>query len=71
MDLRTLRLRRNWCQSELARQIGTTRERVNLWEKGQEPIPREVEQILEKLWIESEGSWLEIHAENGEKDPSH
>ena len=60
MNVRGLRCRLGWSQSELAHRLGIQTEVVRAWETGQENPTLQQNQVLEILFRQTEASVLEI-----------
>jgi DNA-binding transcriptional regulator YiaG len=60
MEIKQLRVRMGWCQSELAQKLSVGIEVVQQWEKGQ-TTPSDIQRkLLENLFIKSELSTLDM-----------
>ncbi|MCS6837292.1 MAG: helix-turn-helix transcriptional regulator [Bdellovibrionaceae bacterium] len=60
MELRELRIKFGWCQSELAKKLNTTLEAIQEIEEGRKQPSPEQKLILDRLFFESELSSLDI-----------
>ena len=56
MELKQIRIRLGWCQSQMASYLGVPRTDVDHMERGQSPIPEKVLAVLRQL------EWASTHA---------
>lgn len=59
-DIKKLRVRMGWCQSELAHKLSVEVEMIQQWEQGMNPPSSEHRKQLENLFIKSELSTLDM-----------
>lgn len=64
MELRQIRIRLGWCQSQMASRLGVSREEVDHMERGQSPIPERVLAILRQLELSSTLAHLDLNRQD-------
>lgn len=64
MELRQIRIRLGWCQSQMASRLGLSREEVDHMERGQSPIPEKVLAILQQLELSSTLAHLDLNRQD-------
>jgi len=54
MEIKHLRIRMGWCQSELAQKLKTSLQEMEKIERGEQPLTLEQTKILEGILLKSE-----------------
>jgi DNA-binding transcriptional regulator YiaG len=60
MEIKQLRIRMGWCQSELAQKLSVGVETIQQWERGESEPSESQRKLLENLFIKSELSTLDM-----------
>jgi DNA-binding transcriptional regulator YiaG len=60
MEIKQLRVRMGWCQSELAQKLSVGVDTIQRWERGEAQPSESQRKLLENLFIKSELSTLDM-----------